>query len=127
MNGKTPSSQQQSDRELIQTHLHHIIIDPTAIEIVTKHARNARTHSKKQIKQIAKSIEQFGFTNPVLISDENEMHLDAAQRRAYVIADNKLALNGGWDRDALAIELQALVDIEFDLELPGSPSRKWTS
>jgi len=46
-------------------------------------------------------------------------HLDAAQRRAYVIADNKLALNAGWDRDVLAIELQALIDIDFDVEITG--------
>ncbi len=107
------------------------------------YANNARTHSKKQIRQIADSIKKFGFTNPVLISDEGEIiaghgrveaarllamasvptlklsHLDAAQRRAYVIADNKLALNAGWDRNVLAIELQALVDLEFDIELTG--------
>ena len=46
-------------------------------------------------------------------------HLDAAQRRAYVIADNKLALNAGWDREVLAIELQALIDIDFDVEITG--------
>jgi DNA modification methylase len=104
---------------------------------------NARTHSKKQIRQIADSIRKFGFTNPVLISDEDEIiaghgrveaakllgmqsvptlrlsHLDSAQRRAYVIADNKLALNAGWDREVLAIELQALIDLEFDVEITG--------
>ena len=104
---------------------------------------NARTHSKKQIRQIADSIQKFGFTNPVLISDDDEIiaghgrveaakllgmqsvptlrlsHLDAAQRRAYVIADNKLALNAGWDREVLAIELQALIDLEFDVEITG--------
>lgn len=107
---------------------------------------NARTHSKKQIKQIkqiAASIERFGFTNPVLVSDEGEIiaghgrveaarllgrkmvptlalsHLSPAERRAYVLADNKLALNAGWDREILAIELQALVDLEFDVELTG--------
>lgn len=107
------------------------------------YARNARTHSKKQIKQIAKSIERFGFTNPVLISDEGEIiaghgrveaarllgwktvptialsHLSETERRAYVLADNKLALNAGWDKEILAIELQALVDLDFDLELTG--------
>ena len=107
------------------------------------YAKKARTHSKKQIKQIAQSIERFGFTNPVLISNENEIiaghgrveaakllgiesvltlrlsHLTETQRRAYVIADNKLAQNAGWDRDVLAIELQALIDIEFDIELTG--------
>lgn len=107
------------------------------------YARNARTHSKKQIKQIAASISLFGFTNPVLISEDGEIiaghgrveaakslgwkvvptialaHLSEAERRAYVIADNKLAMNAGWDRDILAIELQALVDLEFDVELTG--------
>jgi DNA modification methylase len=106
-------------------------------------AQNARTLSKRQIRQIADSIKRFGFTNPVLISDHNEIiaghgrvqaakllgmervptlrlsHLDAAQRRAYVIADNKLALNAGWDRELLAIELQTLIDLEFDVELTG--------
>jgi DNA modification methylase len=105
--------------------------------------RNARTHSRKQIKQIAASIERFGFTNPVLISDEGEIiaghgrvraaellgmktvptltlsHLSEAERRAYVLADNKLALNAGWDRDILAIELQALIDLDFDTDLTG--------
>lgn len=104
---------------------------------------NARTHSRKQVKQIAASIQRFGFTNPVLISDDGEIiaghgrveaakllgwsivptialsHLSDAERRAYVRADNKLALNAGWDREILAIELQALVDLEFDIELTG--------
>lgn len=107
------------------------------------YAGNARTHSKKQIRQIASSIERFGFTNPVLVSDEGEIiaghgrvmaaqllgmtevptlalsHLSAAERRAYVLADNKLALNAGWDSDILAIELQGLIDLDFDLELTG--------
>src|SRR3954467_3006198 len=96
-------------------------IQVQSIATLRPYAQNARTHSKKQIRQIATSIERFGFTNPVLISDENEIiaghgrveaphllglnpvptlrlsHLDAAQRRAYVLADNKLALNAGWD------------------------------
>ncbi|WP_222931878.1 site-specific DNA-methyltransferase [Sphingomonas sabuli] len=105
--------------------------------------RNARTHSKKQIRQIADSIERFGFTNPILIADDGSViaghgrlaaakllgleevstlplsHLSPDERRAYVLADNKLALNAGWDREILAIELQALVDLEFDVELTG--------
>jgi DNA modification methylase len=105
---------------------------------------NARTHSNKQIKQIARSIERFGFTNPLLISADREViaghgRLRAAQllglsavpivvlatmsdadRRAYILADNKLAENAGWDRDILAIELQGLLDDKFeDLELTG--------
>ncbi len=107
------------------------------------YARNARTHSKKQVAQIARSIERFGFTNPVLVSDEGEIiaghgrveaakslglkavptlalsHLSETERRAYVLTDNKLALNAGWDKEVLAIELQALVDLEFDTELTG--------
>src|SRR5215204_2367836 len=121
----------------------HMAIEPMRVGNLRPYAKNARTHSKKQVKQIARSIERFGFTNPVLISDENEIiaghgrveaakllgiesvptlrlsHLNEAQRRAYVIADNKLAQNAGWDRDVLAIELQALIDVEFDLELTG--------
>ncbi|MEO6360742.1 MAG: DNA methyltransferase [Sphingomicrobium sp.] len=105
--------------------------------------RNARTHSKKQIRQIADSITRFGFTNPVLTDDDQRIiaghgrveaarllgitevptvrlsHLNDAERRAYVLADNKLALNAGWDRDILAIELQALVDLDFDIEVTG--------
>lgn len=106
-------------------------------------ASNARTHSKKQIRQIADSIERFGFTNPVLISEAGEIiaghgrvaaakllnmsevptlslsHLSAAERRAYVLADNKLALNAGWDTEILAIELQGLIDLDFDLSVTG--------
>jgi ParB-like chromosome segregation protein Spo0J len=90
------------------------------------YAGNARLHSKKQISQIAESIRRFGFTNPVLVSDDGEIlaghgrvcaaleiglltvptmrlsHLSAVERRAYVLADNKLALNAGWDADLLA-------------------------
>ena len=107
------------------------------------YSRNARTHSRKQVRQIADSIERFGFTNPVLVSDDGEIiaghgrveaakllglrtvptlqlsHLSAEERRAYVLADNKLALNAGWDQDILAIELQALIDLDFDVSLTG--------
>jgi ParB-like chromosome segregation protein Spo0J len=113
------------------------------IETLKPYRRNPRTHSKKQIRQIANSIERFGFTNPVLVGDDNEIiaghgrveaarllgrttvptlklsHLGRAERRAYVIADNKLALNAGWDREVLALELQGLIDLEFDLDLTG--------
>lgn len=104
---------------------------------------NARTHSRKQVRQIADSIRRFGFTNPVLVSDEGEIiaghgrveaakliglenvptlrlsHLSETERRAYVLADNKLALNAGWDQDLLAIELQALIDLDFDVSITG--------
>lgn len=107
------------------------------------YARNARRHSKKQIKQIADSIRRFGFTNPVLVGDDGEIiaghgrveaakllgletvptlrlsHLSETERRAYVLADNKLALNAGWDAEILAIELQGLIDLDFDVTATG--------
>ncbi|KQZ20789.1 DNA methylase N-4 [Mesorhizobium sp. Root552] len=108
-------------------------------------AKNARTHSKKQIRQIADSIKTFGFTNPVLIDADNTIlaghgrveaarligldivpcvrleHMTPEQKRAYVLADNKLALNAGWDDELLADELKALLDIDldFDVEITG--------
>lgn len=107
------------------------------------HPGNARRHSKKQIKQIAESIKCFGFTNPILISDGGEIiaghgrveaakqlgmakvpvvrlsHLTETELRAYVIADNKLALNAGWDQQLLATELQGLIDLGFEVALTG--------
>lgn len=107
------------------------------------YAGNARTHSRRQIGQIAESIKKFGFVNPILISDEGEViaghgrleaakwlaiervpvvrlsHLGPDERRAYVLADNRLAESAGWDRDILAIELQALIDVDFDLDVIG--------
>lgn len=118
-------------------------IEMRSISSLKPYAGNARTHSKKQIKQIANSIQRFGFTNPVLVGNEDEIiaghgrvmaakeiglstvptlklsHLSPAERRAYVLADNKLALNAGWDNEILAIELQALIDIDFDVTLTG--------
>jgi DNA modification methylase len=107
------------------------------------YARNSRTHSDEQVAQIAASIREFGFTNPVLVDGDrgiiaghgrvlaarklglNEVpvieltHLTEAQRRAYVIADNKLALNAGWDMDLLKVELGGLQADGFDLGLTG--------
>jgi DNA modification methylase len=107
------------------------------------YARNARTHSDAQVAQIAASIREFGFTNPVLIDGERGViaghgrllaarklglaevpaielaHLTAAQKRAYILADNKLALNAGWDDGLLAIELGELKLEGFDLALTG--------
>jgi DNA modification methylase len=107
------------------------------------YARNARTHSAKQIRQIADSIGQFGFVNPILVDGAGEIiaghgrlaaaqllglhevpvlpvtHLTPAQKRAYVLADNKLAEKAGWDREILAIELQGLIDLDFNLEIIG--------
>ena len=107
------------------------------------YARNSRTHSDAQVAQIAASIREFGFTNPVLIDAQGGIiaghgrvlaarklkleqvpcimldHLTDTQRRAYVIADNKLALNSGWDSELLAVELDELKLEGFDLELTG--------
>jgi DNA modification methylase len=106
---------------------------------------NARTHSKRQLKQLAASIEQFGFTNPILIDRDDAIlagngrveaakllgletvpclrleDMTEAQKRAYVLADNKLALNAGWDEDLLAQELGALhsLDLDFTLDITG--------
>ena len=121
-------------------------IEPMPVAGLRTHPGNPRTHSKKQVRQIADSIRRFGFTNPVLIGEDGSIiaghgrveaakllgldsvptvrlaHLNAAQRRAYVLADNKLALNAGWDRELLAIELQGLIEIDFDVELIGFSS-----
>ena len=107
------------------------------------YARNSRTHSDEQVQQIAGSIREFGFTNPILIDAENGIiaghgrimaaqklkidqvpcirlsHLTETQRKAYVIADNKLALNSGWDEELLGIELAELRSEDFDLGLIG--------
>ena len=107
------------------------------------YARNSRTHSDAQVAQIAGSIREFGFTNPVLIDADNGIiaghgrvmaagklgldkvpcirlaHLTETQKRAYIIADNKLALNAGWDEEMLALELGELADLDFDMDLIG--------
>ncbi len=130
----------------MKTHAHDpqsMGIEAMAVSGLRPYAGNPRTHSKKQVRQIAESIRQFGFTNPVLIGDNNEIiaghgrveaakllglesvptlrlaHLNAEQRRAYVLADNKLALNAGWDQELLAIELHGLIAADFDIELTG--------
>jgi len=107
--------------------------------------RNARTHSPKQIRQIADSIRRFGFTNPILIDQQSRIiaghgrvaaarllkmeqvptvrleHLSEPERRAYILADNRLAELAGWDREILAIEFQylTLLELDFSLELTG--------
>ena len=123
--------------------MHDLAITYVSPSELKPYSGNARTHSKRQIKLIARSIEEFGWTSPMLVGDDYEVmcghgrleaakllklekipvvrvsHLSAAQRRAYVIADNALALKSGWDRDMLAIEFQGLIDIGFDVELTG--------
>ena len=123
----------------------HPEIERIAIAQLRPWTRNARTHSRKQLRQIADSIERFGFTNPVLIDGENRIlaghgrveaakligmtevpclrfdHMSASEKRAYVLADNKLALNAGWDEELLALELKELseADLDFSLDITG--------
>jgi ParB family chromosome partitioning protein len=118
-------------------------IEQIETEKLIPYARNSRTHSDEQISQIMASIKEFGFTNPVLIDEEGLIiaghgrtvaaqrlgmktvptvrltHLTPAQKKAYVIADNKLALNAGWDLEFLKIELLDLQSEDFDLSLTG--------
>ena len=132
---------QNADRGI----LHNIdrSVELIALNSLAPRKANARTHSRKQVRQIAESITRFGFCNPILIDDGNQIiaghgrveaakllglegvptlriaHLSEAEKRAYVMADNRLAELAGWDREILAIELQGLVDLEFDVELTG--------
>jgi DNA modification methylase len=118
-----------------------IVMMPTAR--LVPYARNARTHSDEQVAQIAASIAEFGWSNPILIGDDDVIiaghgrlmaaqrlgiaevptivlgHLTDAQRRALVIADNKIAENAGWDETMLRAELETLRDIDFNLDLIG--------
>ena len=113
------------------------------VDTLIPYARNSRTHSESQITQIAASIKEFGFLNPIIIDGENGIvaghgrvlaakklgmdelpvidasHLSDAQRRAYIIADNKLALNAGWDDEMLRIEFAELEGLGFDIQLTG--------
>lgn len=113
------------------------------VEALIPYARNSRTHSDMQVAQIAASIKEFGFRSPVLVDAENgilaghgrvlaarKLGLDEiptidgsdmtkTQQRAYVIADNKLALNAGWDDELLQLEIEDLKELDFDVEILG--------
>ena len=118
-------------------------IERVPLEALVPYARNSRTHSEAQVAQIAASIREFGFTNPVLMDKDGGIiaghgrvmaarklglkdvpclrlgYLSETQRRAYVIADNKLALNAGWDAETLQVELADLNGAEFNMDLLG--------
>lgn len=118
-------------------------LENIAVSDLVPFAKNSRTHDDAQVAQIAASIREFGFTNPVLIDEVNGIiaghgrvmaarklkltevpcirlsHLSESQKRAYVIADNKLALNAGWDNAMLKLELADLKALDFDLDLTG--------
>jgi DNA modification methylase len=121
--------------------VHRVRVESLSISSLKLHARNPRTHSPRQLRQIADSIRQFGFTNPILVDAQGGViagHgrvkaaellgmesvptirlecMSEAQKRAYVIADNKLAENAGWDRQLLALELQYLSELNLDFDL----------
>ena len=112
------------------------------------YANNARTHSDEQVAQIAASIKEFGFTNPILLDGTNGIiaghgrlmaarklgmdtvpcielsHLSEAQKKAYILADNRLAMNSGWDTQLLTLELKSLDDEGFDLEMLGFDAKE---
>jgi DNA modification methylase len=117
-------------------------IKEVAVDKLIPYAKNSRTHSPEQVAQIAASIKEFGFRNPILVDGVGiiaghgrlmaalKLNLDkvptidcsdmtASQKKAYIIADNKLAMNAGWDMDFLKLELQELEDADFDLTLTG--------
>lgn len=118
-------------------------INEIEVSKLIPYAKNSRTHDDAQVAQIAASIKEFGWTNPILVDGDKGViaghgrllaarklgydkvpvielkHMTEAQKRAYVIADNKLALNAGWDNNFLALELQDLKDQDFDLTLLG--------
>ena len=118
------------------------------IDHLVPYARNARTHSKEQILQLRASLREFGFVNPVIVDMDlniiaghgrvaaakaeglNEVpcvfaeHLTDAQKRAYILADNRLALSAGWDEELLALEFGELKDLGFDLELTGFDAKE---
>ncbi len=121
----------------------HLAVIYRPIGDLIPYAKNARTHSDAQVAEIAASIRAFGWTNPILVDGENGViaghgrllaarklgmdevpvielaGMSEAEKRAYIIADNKLALNAGWDRDLLALELGDLDALGFDLSLTG--------
>lgn len=120
-----------------------LTVENLAIDSLIPYAKNSRTHSSEQVAQVAASIKEFGWTNPVLIDEAGGIiaghgrvmaaktlgmvdipcirlsHLTEAQKRAYVIADNQLALNAGWNDELLAFELGELKDEGFNLALTG--------
>jgi ParB-like chromosome segregation protein Spo0J len=118
-------------------------LEKVNIDKLVPYARNARTHSKEQILQLRASLREFGFVNPVIVDKDFNIiaghgrvlaakeegitevpcvfaeHLTEAQKRAYIIADNRLALNAGWDTEMLSVELSELQGVDFDLSLLG--------
>jgi ParB-like chromosome segregation protein Spo0J len=126
-----------------ETHWPADHVERRSVESLIPYARNARTHSDEQVAQIAASIKEWGWTTPVLVDETGQIIAghgrvmaarklgieeipvmvasgwSEAQRRAYVLADNKIALNSGWDMDLLKVELQDIGEMSFDLDKIG--------
>ena len=122
-------------------------VEVIPVDRLTAYKGNARTHSRSRIERLATSITKFGFNNPVLINNDGQIvaghgrveaakllglaavptlrlsHLSPAEQRAYILADNKLAEKAGWDRELLTIELQGLIDLDFEVELTGTKAK----
>jgi len=127
----------------IAERLRNLLVQIWPIDRLIPYARNSRTHSEDQVAQVAASIREFGWTNPILVGGDNVIiagharlvaarklgvsevpvivldHLTPTQRRALILADNKLALNAGWDEEMLRVELESLKEDNFDLDVVG--------
>src|SRR6202163_2361181 len=123
--------------------LRDLVVERWPIDRLIPYARNARTHTDEQVAQVAASIREFGWTNPILVAADGVIvagharlaaarklrmtevpvivldHLSDAQRRALVLADNRLALDAGWDEEMLRVELASLQEDGFDLDVVG--------
>jgi ParB-like chromosome segregation protein Spo0J len=146
----SPVKSEQNPMKKTKTEGNPAAIEPGSLKIeyrsldsLVPYARNPRTHSEEQIEQIASSIREFGFTNPILIDSKQGIiaghgrlaaakkldlkivpcidlsHLTEEQKRAYIIADNKLALNGGWNEEFLRVELTELKELGANLQVTG--------
>jgi hypothetical protein len=125
-----------------------MVIEQISIIDIEPYKNNARVHSGQQVKQLANSIKKFGFNNPILIDENNGViaghgrleaaktlgleevpcikleHLTEAQKKAYIIADNKIALNSSWNEDLLKLELEEIKELDFDAKLTGFSVRE---
>ena len=132
----------------ITERLRNLLVQIWPIDRLLPYIRNARTHSDDQVAQVAASIQEFGWTNPILVGSDGVIiagharlaaarklgiaevpvivldHLTETQRRALVLADNKLALNAGWDEEMLRVEIESLKDDDFNLDLVGFTSQE---
>src|ERR1017187_5011737 len=131
------------DNTTLGDRLRNLLVQFWPLDKLIPYARNARTHTEEQVAQVAASIEEFGWTNPILAGADGIIiagharlaaarklkmdtvpvivldHLSETQRRALVLADNRLALSAGWDEEMLRVELESLKEADFDLGVVG--------